>query len=149
MEEEEVRGQLEYTILTDFILTNTDRHFNNFGFLYTPQNHKFISMAPIFDTGNSLFYEKEIIPTKSNLLEVPVASFCRREVDMLRYIRLPIQIDINKLSDFPKEVELLLGKYTEMPKERAWKIAETIRQKIEYLDMFMNGRKIWKKEKYW
>lgn len=33
MEEAVVRQQLEYTILTDFILSNTDRHYNNFGFL--------------------------------------------------------------------------------------------------------------------
>lgn len=28
--ENEIRRQLEYMILTDFILSNTDRHFNNF-----------------------------------------------------------------------------------------------------------------------
>ena len=30
LDELEVRRQLEYTILTDFILSNTDRHYNNF-----------------------------------------------------------------------------------------------------------------------
>ena len=64
MEEKAVREQLEYTILTDFILSNTDRHFNNFGFLFDPLRHQLVSMAPIFDTGNALFYNKEVIPTK-------------------------------------------------------------------------------------
>lgn len=27
--------------------------------------------------------------------------------------------------------------------------AETIRQRIEYLKLFQQGKKIWKKEKYW
>ena len=64
LQEKQVREHLEYTILTDFILTNTDRHLNNFGFLYDPGKHSFQSMAPIFDTENALFYNKAVIPSK-------------------------------------------------------------------------------------
>lgn len=149
MEENQTRKQLEYTILTDFILTNTDRHLNNFGFLLDSRTHKLISMAPIFDTGNALFYDKDIIPSKSNLLDVRVNSLCKRETDLLRYVRLLIEFDTEKLIGFPEEAENLLLEYTDMPQERASKIAETIRQKLEYLDLFMSGKKIWKKEKYW
>lgn len=86
MEAPVVRKQLEYTILTDFILTNTDRYFNNFGFLYDPDQHKLVAMAPVFDTGNSLFYDREIIPAGKNLLDIGVTSFCKREADLLRYV---------------------------------------------------------------
>ena len=78
MEEKVVREHLEYTILTDFILTNTDRHFNNFGFLYNPELHKLVAMAPIYDTGNSLFYNKEFIPRNEYLLDITVTSFKKR-----------------------------------------------------------------------
>ena len=83
----EVRNQLEYTILTDFILSNTDRHFNNFGFLYDSDIQKFTAMAPIFDTGNALFYDQEFIPSEKNLLDVKTASFSDKEVNMLRLRR--------------------------------------------------------------
>ena len=149
MQENLVRRHLEYTILTDFILTNTDRHFNNFGFLYNPEMHKIVAMAPIFDTGNALFYNQEIIPTKSNLLDIKVTSFCDKEVTMLRYVQERKLIDLSKLEDFSEEAKKLLINYTNMPKERAEKIAETIEQKIEYLKMFQEGKNIWKKEKYW
>lgn len=49
----------------------------------------------------------------------------------------------------PEESEELLRKYTKMPEQRAEKIAETIEQKIEYLQLFLEGKKIWKREKYW
>lgn len=149
LKEDEVRRHLEYTILTDFILTNTDRHFNNFGFLYNSEMHKFISMAPIFDTGNSLFYNREIIPAGSDLLDIKVTSFSEKEVIMLRYVHERNLIDLNKLKGFSEEAEKLLTTYTDMPKERAKKIAGTIDQKIEYLRMFQEGKNIWKKEKYW
>ena len=54
-----------------------------------------------------------------------------------------------KLQDFPKEAEELLAEYTKVSKTRAEKIAETIEKKIEYLRLFQEGKKIWKREKYW
>lgn len=144
-----VRRQLEYTIMTDFIITNTDRHFNNFGFLYDPVRHEIVGMAPIFDTGNALFYDKEVIPDKSNLLDIAVRSFSRKEVRMLRYVRQRDMVDLERLSDFPLEVEEMLVSYTEMPQSRAKSIARTVEQKIEYLALFQQGKKIWKQEKYW
>ena len=149
MNETEVRRQLEYTILTDFILTNTDRHFNNFGFLYSSAEHKLVAMAPIYDTGNALFYNKAVIPQNENLLKIKVSSFSKREVSMLRYISDKGCVDLNCLIDFPTEAEELLTEYTCMPKERAGEIAQTIRQKIEYLKLFQQGKKIWKQKAYW
>lgn len=149
LQEKEVREQLEYMILTDFILSNTDRHFNNFGFLYHAEEGKFVSMAPIFDTGNALFFDREIIPSGNSLLEIEVTSFRKREVDMLQYVTNRHLVDTEKLRDFDSEAEALLLKYTEMPQERGMKIANTIRQKIEYIELFQKGKKIWKKEQYW
>lgn len=146
--EEAVRSQLEYTILTDFILSNMDRHFNNFGFLKSSVSGKFISMAPIFDTGNSLFYNQDIIPTGENLLDLRVSSFRKREADMLQYIRNYGLLDPYTLSGFPDEVFRLLSANTHMPEERMVKIAKTAEEKLKFLDMFYNGKKIWKKERY-
>ena len=86
-DEKEVRAFLEYMILTDFILTNMDRHLNNFGFLYDPRQHRLSGMAPLFDTGNSLFYDYDVIPHGRNLLDILVNSFSKREADQLRYVK--------------------------------------------------------------
>ncbi len=48
-----------------------------------------------------------------------------------------------------KVCEQLLKEYTDMPKERVNRIADTVKQKIEYLSLFREGKKIWKQEKYW
>jgi len=149
MEESEVRRHLEYTILTDFILTNTDRHFNNFGFLYNPEKHQFVAMAPIYDTGNSLFYNKEFIPTKKDLLDIRVTSFREREADMLQYVSNRDLIDLEQINGFSKAVAEMLKTYTSMPEKRAEQIAHSVDEKIEYLKLFQKGRNIWKKEKYW
>lgn len=53
---DEVVKQLDYMSLSDFLIANTDRHLNNFGILRNPDTLEFISMAPLFDSGNSMCY---------------------------------------------------------------------------------------------
>ena len=106
-------------------------------------------MAPIFDTGNSLFYNKEFIPSGRGLLDIQVTSFLQKEVKLLRFITDKQQVDLDKLCGFDAEVEALLKTYTNMPIERTARIAGTVNQKMEYLRHFQQGKKIWKKELYW
>ena len=145
-DEKEVRAFLEYMILTDFILTNTDRHLNNFGFIYDPRQHRLSGMAPLFDTGNSLFYDYDVIPHGGNLLDIPVS---KREADQLHYVKSDAGVKLERLVHFPEEAEALLREYTDMTDERAAETARTIEEKIEYLNLFFQGKKIWKKERYW
>lgn len=144
LEEEAVRRQLEYTIQTDFLMSNTDRHFNNFGFLKASESGRFVGMAPIFDTGNSLFFDQELIPSGERLLEIQAASFRKREADMLLYLKGGCKLDLQALSGFSEDVFHILTESTDMPSQRAEQIAAAVRQKMAYLDQFYNG----KKEKY-
>lgn len=147
--EQEIRRQLEYTILTDFILTNTDRHYNNFGFLYNSEKNEFVKMAPVFDSGNSLFYEEEHIPTGQYLLEISTASFLKKEVQLLQYVKHSELADLGRLEGFSGEAGDLFREYTDMPGERVAAIESAMEQKIEYLRLFMQGKKIWKRKKFW
>lgn len=149
MEEQEIRRHLEYTILTDFLLTNTDRHFNNFGFLYNRAEHRLVSAAPVFDTGNALFFDEEVTPDRKDFLNVTVVSFRKKEVEMLRYVKDPHILNLSSLEKFPEEAEKLLNEYSLMPRERAQSIAEGVQIKLEYLKLLQKGKKIWKRIKYW
>ncbi len=41
----------------DAIICNTDRHYNNFGFLANSHTNELVSFAPLFDHGNSLYHQ--------------------------------------------------------------------------------------------
>ena len=103
MAEEMLRSFLEYQILTDFILTNTDRHLNNFGVLRDTHTLKFIGMAPIFDSGNSMFWQNPRLPEHNDLTDIVVNSFRNTEKRMLQLVRNKGVLDISKL---PTEEEL-------------------------------------------
>lgn len=87
MTEDSVRMFLEYQILTDFILTNTDRHLRNIGVLRDSSTLQFIGMAPIFDSGNSMFWQNPLLPLHSVLDDIEVNSFKGKEQQLLKYVQ--------------------------------------------------------------
>ena len=84
--EPDVRSFLEYQILTDFVLTNTDRHLNNFGVLRDSRTLQFVRMAPIFDSGNSMFWDAPRLPERSDCTEIAVNSFRKTEAELLKLV---------------------------------------------------------------
>ncbi len=103
MDEGTVRSFLEYQTLADFVLTNTDRHLNNFGVLRNANTLEFIGMAPIFDSGNSMFWQNPRLPEYSDLTDIAVNSFRNTEKRMLQLVRNKDVLDFSKL---PTEEEL-------------------------------------------
>ncbi len=95
--EDQMRTFLEYQILSDFVLTNTDRHLNNFGVLRDAKTLQFISPAPIFDTGNSMFWDNPRLPNHSTLEVIPVNSLYETETRLLQLVRNKGLLDLTKL----------------------------------------------------
>lgn len=59
---------LDRMITLDYIIANEDRHLNNFGAIRNAETLEWIGMAPIYDSGSSLGYDK-ITPTMKNARE--------------------------------------------------------------------------------
>lgn len=97
------RPFLEYQIATDFILTNTDRHLRNIGVLRDTNTLQFIGMAPIFDTGNSMFWDNPWLPLHDDLTDIAVNSFRAKEAQLLKYVHGRSLVDVSKL---PNEDDL-------------------------------------------
>lgn len=87
MSEQEFNNYMDYLIITDFIFTNTDRHLKNIGILRNPDTLKLIGFAPIFDNGNSMFYDKTYSDLVTlNLQKIKTNSFYNTEFKMLNCV---------------------------------------------------------------
>ena len=53
-----VKAHLDATLALDYLTLNDDRHYGNFGFLRNSTTLEFLGMAPIFDNGNTLWYNE-------------------------------------------------------------------------------------------
>ncbi|MBE6042420.1 MAG: hypothetical protein E7220_07880 [Clostridiales bacterium] len=93
----QLRHDLEYQILTDYLLTNIDRHMENIGFIRDADTLKLMRMAPIFDTGRS-FGGRGVVPaTVDEIDNIEVNSFAQTESELLDMVEDIDVINMNKL----------------------------------------------------
>ena len=104
---EEFRADLEYQILTDYLLTNIDRHMDNIGVLRDAKTLKFIRMAPIYDTGRAFACGFVTPYTDDEISNVEVNSFESYEQDLLKLVRKRDLLNADKLLQDERLVELL------------------------------------------
>ena len=50
------KAQIDTMLAFDYLINNSDRHYGNFGFLRNAKTMMFIGMAPLFDHGNSMWF---------------------------------------------------------------------------------------------
>lgn len=144
IDEQYMRDWIDYCILTNFIITNVDWHLNNFGIIVDSDTRTHGKIAPIFDSGNSLFYNKTKgdIKVDCGLLNITVTSWKDYEIQLLQYVRNPNIVDISKL---PSAEEIL----NELQKDKCVsqldneRIVKAYSKKVEYLEEFQSGVKIY------
>lgn len=51
------KSEIDDMIVFDFLISNSGRHFGNFGFIRDTESLPFQRLAPLFDHGNSLWYQ--------------------------------------------------------------------------------------------
>lgn len=97
LDEEEVRMDLEYLILTDYVMSQRDRHFNNIGFLRDSDTLKFIGTAPIYDSGESFYANTEAPKSEGDMKYLYTKGFEQNSDKMLKLVKNPMLINLDKL----------------------------------------------------
>lgn len=142
LSEDTARNYIDYQTLTDFVLTNTDRHYSNFGILRDINTFKFVKPAPIFDSGNCMFYNTPVGSplTKVDILGMTITSIYDREERMLKRVQNKHIVDVMSLPSKDETIEL----YTSfgIPENKAVFIADGYQKKIEMLNEFQRGKTI-------
>ena len=141
MDENEFTDFIDYQIMTDYLITNTDRHMNNIAVMRNPDTLKILGFAPIYDSGNSMFYN---IPydelSHIRLNEIKTHSFIAPEVRLLQYVRNRKLVDIDKaVMDFSLYEQDVTERHIRIPK-----IKELYEKKLDKLAAFQRGVDIWK-----
>jgi hypothetical protein len=55
----DVKEKIDEMMALDFLIGNEDRHKGNFGILRNSETLQWITVAPLFDNGNSLFFDRD------------------------------------------------------------------------------------------
>lgn len=128
---------LDRMIVLDYIIANEDRHLNNFGSLRNAETLEWLGMAPIYDSGSSLGYDKSV-PLMMNAREVVCKPFKKHHEEQLKLVSSFDWIDFAKLDDVPDMIVSVLSAENAcdyMDDNRIRAIAELTRKRIEHLKL--------------
>lgn len=115
------------TMLTiDFIIANTDRHYNNFGFLRNPDTLEWIGLAPVYDSGTAMFHDTMIYDLKNpyfqdsrNIKAKPFASNQKEQMDKIPCKEYCSNLNLKKLVGIPDFFKELISENPYIENERA------------------------------
>lgn len=90
------KQDIDNMLAFDYLINNSDRHYGNFGFIRDANTMNFIGMAPIFDNGNSLWYQyNDMDITLLNNTSKPFREKHDKQIKLARDANL----NINRLSE--------------------------------------------------
>lgn len=142
VDHELLQNFMDYQTAIDFVISNTDRHLNNFGLLRDTSSLQMIGPAPVFDCGNSMFYAD--LParpySRAQLLSRKITSFHDKEEKMLRHIRNKQLVRYDLLPE-PGEISDFYERHG-VPSSRAEIIAGSYANKLSLFRDFQQGKTI-------
>lgn len=141
IKDEEYTRFMDYEIMTDYLISNTDRHMNNISIMRNPDTLDILGFAPIYDSGNSMFYNIPYTDMEHiKLSSIKTHSFIAKESKLLSYVQDRNIVDLSKAGiGFEIYEKDILERHIRIPK-----LKSLYEQKVMKLDAFQQGRNIWK-----
>lgn len=125
---------LDYIIPFDYLIANEDRNFGNFGVIRNVETLKVEKIAPIFDNGNSLFYNQAQISNK----DVKSYPFELIQNKQIKLVKNKSVFPINKIEyKIENIIYQILKQNKNCDKNRIFNIACTIHERVSILKQIL------------
>ena len=137
-----VREFLDQMIVIDYIITNEDRHLNNFGAIRNAETLEWLGMAPIYDSGSSLGYDKSV-PMMRDGSEVVCKPFKKHHEEQLKLVSSFDWINFSALTGVGEMITEILSDENAkdyMEENRIRVIAELTERRIKNLEALANSK---------
>ncbi len=127
--------QLTKMFVCDHLIANEDRHWNDLGVIFDARTMRADHVAPIFDSGSSLYFRAAelSVPADFRYDPLPLIRTRARRIypeDQLDLMRDYSWLDVSALQGFDAEVGELLARHTKLPRERVDAIAGQVGRNI-------------------
>lgn len=125
---------VDQMIVVDYIIANEDRHLNNFGLIRNATTLEWVGVAPVFDSGSSLGYNKmpaQVLSRKG----VECKPFKKKHEEQILLVNSFDWIDFEALKDIEKDIRKVFsqaGMYAEETRIDA--IVKSVKQRISNLE---------------
>lgn len=139
-DEQSVRDATDDWLVADYLMRNTDRHYNNFGLIRDIETLT-VRPAPIYDTGASL-WSGELDVDGRDWFAKPFYTATGKP-SALRQLRLVEdwdRFDLNSLTDWPDEVAHELSRMHMFAPERLDSIRGQLAKRIDMIHRVRDGK---------
>lgn len=144
MDGEQLRHDLDYLAVTDFLISEYDRHLTNLALLRDAKTLRFLRMAPIFDSGGSFYAGRAFPQSESALLRLRTNGFYSREEALMKSVRDYNCVDLTKLPS-AAVLRKLYEKDPGISKDTIRQVGEVYEKKIDLCRDLQLGRNIYAK----
>ncbi|GHV38476.1 hypothetical protein FACS1894187_17320 [Synergistales bacterium] len=119
-------------LTVDFLIVNEDRHFNNFGAIRNAETLKWIGIAPIYDSGTSMWYNTQT-PYIGQTDTIRTKPFCGGHTEQLKLISSLDFVDFSKLSDIADVANEIYKQPSFIDDERRSRLCYALSTRVELL----------------
>ena len=129
---------LDKMLTVDFLIANTDRHFNNFGAVRNAETLEWIMPAPLYDNGSSLWYNQSIADIRSgNNKSQP---FLDTHEEQIKLVKDFSWVDFTDLIGLDEEFNELLSASPFIDSARRDALCEALKERVEILSRLMRNK---------
>ena len=149
---ENIEKQLCQMLTVDCIIANSDRHFNNFGFIRNADTLEWEGLAPVYDTGTSLFHDVSIYDLKKGFAELPYKAISKpfakthqeqiKKIPCIKYCR---NLPFENLSDISSWAESLFSKNRHLSEKNKF-LCSILNDRVRETERLLNSPEVIQKK---
>jgi hypothetical protein len=135
------REETDKMIVIDYLIRNTDRNSGNYGILRNSETLKWEKIAPVFDNGNSLWYNAQGIQFINGNSKSDCKSFAGENEKNILLVGDINWYDKNKLNNIDTVISGVFKNNKYIEKERVEKIINEFHVRVNNLDIVLERRR--------
>ena len=134
----DIEHSMNQMLTLDYIIVNEDRHLNNFGLIRNADTLEYVSAAPVYDSGTSMWFNTAAKNVKAGARDIESKPFKTRHADQIKLVTDFDWLDIDKLYGIEDEFAQILSTSEQMDDERKDVLCDALKTRIELLKDAMN-----------
>ena len=131
----DIGTQLDKMLVLDYIISNEDRHYNNFGFIRNAETLEWLGFAPVFDSGTSLWYNTPRVGS-----DMECKPFRKNYAEQIKLVEDLSWFDTEKLNGIDSEIIEIFSKSELVDETRRARIASAVKERCGQIETLANEK---------
>jgi hypothetical protein len=124
----DIKDALNKLLTVDYIISNEDRHWNNFGLIRNAQTLEWLGFAPVYDSGTSLWYNTQRVGSP-----VDCKPFRKKHAEQIKLVNDFSWFDAGLLSDLDEEIMEILSQSDDVDEKRRTAIISAVMERCKFI----------------